>query len=179
MNHLKWLPCLLILGCGDTTDDVLDAGKVDLHDGVYEVTNNTLNLAGCQTSGDEIFGDPYFMLIEGDNGGVDYYTCRSPTDCNDYTEDLKSFGEAKENSFVGTHSWYSYSEYDQTCGLFLRKNKVKFDDDGTAHITRFDCQEYYEAFSESACADMEDPDMSCTESSSTCINLEEIDGFPY
>jgi len=178
-RHL--MTCLLGLaaGCAGGAEEEIDDPYVTF-DQIFDVTAHTMNYDACDSDGEEQLGDPYFRLLEDDNGGLQYFTCRTPDDCNEFSDDLMSFPEPKENKWDGSISWTSFAQAESLCTTYMRKSSLKFKDNGNATITRFDCSQTLgvQVFSESECDDMEDESLLCSTGSESCVNYEQVTAKP-
>lgn len=97
MNKLFCAVGLLALACGDGSGN---GGKgaggteVEPFDQVFKTRESGLNPDSCiGFPTEDPRADPYFRLVQtGDDlSELDYFTCRTPEDCNDFTFDAWSF----------------------------------------------------------------------------------------
>jgi len=170
---------LALAGCASTPEGDINNDFVT-YDQILEVTEHTKNLDACDSDGSDQLGDPYFRLLEDDNGGLEYFTCRTPDDCNESADDWQSFPDAKDNKWDGSVAWVSYAAAENLCTTYIRKSTLKFKDNGNASITRQECNSTFgvEVFSESECEDMMNESLSCTTSTESCLNYEQITAAP-
>lgn len=179
MHRALLIALWTLVGCAGSPKDAVNNDLVTF-DQIFEVTDHSKNLDGCMSEGDAQFGDPFFRLLEDDDGGLQYFTCRSADDCNELSDDWQSFPEQKENKWDGTQSWTSYAQDQLLCTTYIRKSSLKFKDNGNAEITRYECNQTLgvEVSSESQCEDMEDDTMLCSTGSESCVNYEQVTATP-
>ncbi|MFC1654647.1 hypothetical protein ACFL2F_02475 [Myxococcota bacterium] len=87
-------------------------------EGTYEVTKHTLNDTACDVEGPEVTGgDAFFKLQMGDLMGfaiLEYYSCTSATECEEYSDLFKSFAKLQGKWRIETQM---ASGWDTECNI--------------------------------------------------------------
>lgn len=107
---------LALLGCnggGGSTDSDADtdvnAAAAEIA-GLYRVNSQATD-DGCTGNFTETLPIPFFEL-RGTEAGVDFYVCRSETDCDESPDSSRSLKQKKNGDWVHSDVWASLNEAD-------------------------------------------------------------------